>query len=622
MSLKRGIWAFLIVPVVLHCSPRERDFEPGEEVGKGNDGGARGDGPKDPEEREGLGALGASCDEEGALACAGYAQRFQLRCTDGEWSNNGTCPGGFHCDTSEANRGLCQPIVAECEGKGGEPICDGKDLVECGADEVSVDVLERCSECRPEGCYCPEGTARSEGEEPCVSCQAGTFSATEDAESCTPCEPGTYSDAEGATSCTACDAGTYSDEGASSCAVCPVGMVSRSSNATECVRAQVATGNYHTCALLTDGKVRCWGFGASGRLGYGNTDTVGATNEPADAGDVNVGGLVTQIAVGDSHTCALLSDGRVRCWGLGLSGRLGYGSADDVGRLNAPADAGDVNVGGKVVQVTAGNLHTCALLDSGNVRCWGSGLNGRLGYGNTENVGETNTPAEAGDVNVGGKVVQVVAGSAHTCALLVGGDVRCWGSGSAGKLGYGNTEDVGATNEPADVGDVAVGSPVVQIAAGVSHTCALLTDGNVRCWGSGAYGRLGYGNTEDVSVPADVGDVNVGGRVVQIAAGDWHTCALLANGNVRCWGAGDDGRLGYGNTSMVGDDETPADAGDVNVGGTVTQIAVGQDHTCALLTNGNIRCWGKGTSGALGYGNTLRVGATDTPADAGDVPYF
>jgi alpha-tubulin suppressor-like RCC1 family protein len=141
-----------------------------------------------------------------------------------------------------------------------------------------------------------------------------------------------------------------------------------------------------------------------GQLGYGNPDAVGDTpdNLPSDVGDVPVGGAVVQIAAGTEHTCALLDTGNVRCWGRGALGRLGYGNPDTVGDTpdNLPADAGDVPVGGTVLQIAAGGAHICAVHDTGTVRCWGNGSSGRLGYGNTDNIGDTpeNLPEAAGNV--------------------------------------------------------------------------------------------------------------------------------------------------------------------------------------------------------------------------------
>ena len=114
----------------------------------------------------------------------------------------------------------------------------------------------------------------------------------------------------------------------------------------------------------------------------------------------------------------------------------------------------------------------------------------------------------------------------------------------------------------------------------------------------------------------------VGGSVVQVATGDFHTCALLTTGNVRCWGLNDLGQLGYGNTENIGDDETPAEVGDVPVGGSVVQLEASENQTCAVLTSGSVRCWGANNRGQLGYGNTNTLGDDETPAQAGDIVVF
>src|SRR5690606_29410710 len=126
----------------------------------------------------------------------------------------------------------------------------------------------------------------------------------------------------------------------------------------------------------------------------------------------------------------------------------------------------------------------------------------------------------------------------------------------------------------------------------------------------------------DNETPASVGDVDVGGPVVDIAAGTNHTCALLDGGALRCWGRNDVGQLGYGHTRNIGDDEAPASAGDVDVGGAVVKLALGGDHGCALLDTGAVRCWGRGYEGQLGHGVPHDRGDDETAAFAGDVPLF
>ncbi len=371
----------------------------------------------------------------------------------------------------------------------------------------------------------------------------------------------------------------------------------------------------HTCARLDTGDVRCWG--ATAALGYGNLDTVGDDETPASAGNVDVGGPVEQIECGTADTtCALLTTGALRCWGKSVGAELGYGNRQDIGDDETPASAGDIELGGVATHVAAGVFQTCAVLSGGGVRCWGAAVVN----GHPTAIGDDETPASAGDVDVGGAVTQLAAGFYHTCALLTTGSVRCWGFGGYGVLGYGNTLDIGDDETPASAGDVDVGGVVTQIVAGTYHTCALLTSGDVRCWGTGLDNKLGYGNTQpigDNETPASAGSVNVGGAVAQIAAGSEHTCALLTTGAVRCWGSGSYGQLGYANTlSVLG---APASAGVVDLGGPVVQLTAGLSHTCALLESGDVRCWGVGSNGRLGYGNTEWIGDDETPASAGSV---
>ena len=407
---------------------------------------------------------------------------------------------------------------------------------------------------------------------------------------------------------------------------------------------RIAAGAFHTCAVLDGGAVRCWGSGISGRLGYGNARNVGDGVGPdvADVGPVDFGAghTASAITAGNDHTCALLDDATVRCWGDASFGKLGYGNTQDVGDGVGPdvADVGRVllTAGRTVTAISAGSSHTCALLDDATVRCWGLGSSGQLGYGDDNTVGDNETPAGALPVGLGAgrTATAITAGGGHTCALLDDATVRCWGEGFDGSLGYGNTQDVGDGVGPdvADVGpvDLGAGRTAIAITAGSNHTCAVLDTGAVRCWGSGDNGRLGYGSTQDVGDGvgpdvADVGPVDLGAHrtATAVTAAGGHTCAMLDNGRVRCWGFGERGPLGYGNTENVGDGVglDVADAGSVDLGAgrTASGIAADNTHTCAVLDDGSIVCWGEGSSGQLGYGDTFRIGDDETPGFAGPV---
>jgi alpha-tubulin suppressor-like RCC1 family protein len=396
----------------------------------------------------------------------------------------------------------------------------------------------------------------------------------------------------------------------------------------------VTTGDSHTCALFDGGSVRCWGNGSTGALGYGNTNDIGDNEIAESGGDVPLGGNAITVSAGNAHTCAVMSGGDVRCWGWGSFGRLGYNGTNNIGDNETPAGH-TVNLGGTAVAVAAGGLHTCALLTGGRVRCWGHGGDGALGYGNIHDIGDNENPSSAGDVAVGGTVSQVVAGAFHTCAMTNSGSVICWGANDSGQLGYQGVNYIGDNELPNSAGAVLLGyaySPfyipgpdgkAAQITAGYAHTCAVTQAGGVRCWGWGAYGQLGYGNTHDVGrnqYPAAAGDVTLSGQATQVSAGTMHTCALLVGGAVQCWGLGSSGQLGYGNTNSIGDNETPASAGTVSLGEPAIKIAAGGAHTCAVLQSGNIRCWGSGADGRLGYGNTNNIGDNELPTAVDTVP--
>ena len=205
---------------------------------------------------------------------------------------------------------------------------------------------------------------------------------------------------------------------------------------------------------------------------------------------------------------------------------------------------------------------------------------------------------------------QVAAGVEHTCALLSSGAMKCWGSNNYGQLGLGNTDDV---NIPTDLPVFEGGARATAISAGADHTCALFDNGAVKCWGSNNYGQLGLGNTDDVNIPTDLPVFEGGARATAISAGARHTCALFENGAVKCWGYNAIGQLGLGNTINVNLQTVDLDLGS---GVKVTAIRAGGFHTCALFDNGAVKCWGFNKYGQLGLGDTNNRGGA--PNEMGD----
>lgn len=403
---------------------------------------------------------------------------------------------------------------------------------------------------------------------------------------------------------------------------------------------QLATGFRHACATSTDGRLRCWGANDAGQLGYGHMIDVGATpaRTAQSEGDVPIDEPVEHVALGFDHTCVVLVGGRVRCWGLGGDGQLGYGDISSRGGTGAtiPRLLSDIDIGEPIVSVTAGVSHSCALAAAGRVFCWGSNDTGQLGYGSVARIGHEpgSVPRTAGAVPLGGLASSIVAGALFTCARSIDATLRCWGNADFGQLGYGDTEviGIGANNTPAAAGDVPVGTPVLRLYETLgAHVCVGVANDAIRCWGLGGDGRIGYGNENNVgatngSTPEAAGDVSVGAPVVDLFAGGAHTCALTATLGLRCWGDGDEGQLGYGNPNPLGGTPAtvPSNNGDVPTGGLVEDVGVGNQYTCVRYRNGDIKCWGACLRGVCGYGDQTYRGHTPstTPANLAPAPIF
>ncbi|AFE07838.1 hypothetical protein COCOR_07956 [Corallococcus coralloides DSM 2259] len=379
----------------------------------------------------------------------------------------------------------------------------------------------------------------------------------------------------------------------------------------------IRSGNDHACALLNDGSVRCWGYGAYGQLGYENTQNIGDNELPYTAGAVKLLGKATKLAAGGNHSCVVLDTGLVRCWGRNNFGQLGYNSTQNLGDGEPVASFGYVNLGGPATRIAVGAEHSCAVMATGKVRCWGRNQYGQLGYGHVNSIGDDEQPWSAGDVNLGAlTATDVVAGANHTCALLSNDKMLCWGFNNYGQLGQIHFNDIGDNELPNSQPPFEPAGPVSQISAGGTHTCALLKTGAVRCWGLNTSGQLGTGQPLNYSLFRDSGSIDLGTSALQISAGSNHTCALLSTGSVRCWGANASGQLGYGNTSLR---STPGPAVDLD-GATAYQVTASSGtHTCALLSTGKARCWGQGNFGQLGYGNTNNIGDNEQPSAAGDI---
>ena len=418
------------------------------------------------------------------------------------------------------------------------------------------------------------------------------------------------------------------------------------------IPTSIGLGDKHSCAVLTDGTVKCFGANSTGQLGN-NTTTSNGIPQNVLSGGGNLSGIAS-VSGGGGHTCAVVAppgSGGAFCWGANNNGQLGISTATNPNTNSiASIDLSAVRVTtlSQTVQISAGENHTCAATLNG-VWCWGANSLSQVGIADGKDKFKPVHPTGLGATKV---AVKVAAGAAHSCAIIgtptAGGtnQVWCWGDNSAGQTGL--TDDpsvVPIEKKPkpilTDTQSVTWPKPgyaVWDIAAGSNHNCAIVSnkdptisgaDSSLWCWGDGSHGQLGLNPADPIQIgdptgflnaPREVAvfDTNFSGiHFVQLTAGSGHTCGLVANGgaistggHVRCWGSNSAGQLGDGTTQ---DHFTPNEVLGVS---DAIQVAAGADHTCLVRANGQgLLCFGANDSNQLSsgsfsvpnVGNTVKV---------------
>ncbi len=359
-------------------------------------------------------------------------------------------------------------------------------------------------------------------------------------------------------------------------------------NALPKAAQKIATGANFTCAILTGGVVKCWGRNYYGQLGNGsNTGPDTCPTDPCSKVPVSVPGINNAIAIaaGFYHACVVLSDGTIKCWGSNPNGELGNGTTTD---SSMPVSVSGIS---NAVGISAGYHHTCALLSDATVKCWGGNQRAQLGIGTTAGPDDcsatglgscSKTPVSVlgisnvtsigcasqgdgtyvtltdgsakrwgnlistaqNDTNITG-ALNIVTSDSHSCVLLADKTIKCWGYNNWGQLGNGTTSDSASPVSVSGITNV-TGISLAAVGTSYGYSCAVLTDGTTKCWGVNTYGQLGNGTTTFSSVPVTVsGIVNA----VSVATAENHTCAVLSDGAIKCWGSNSKGQLGNGTTT-------------------------------------------------------------------------
>jgi len=369
------------------------------------------------------------------------------------------------------------------------------------------------------------------------------------------------------------------------------------------------TGIDAACIALLNGSVMCWGGNGYGQLGIGNTSRM---QKPTFVPGIT---NATAIARGNGgHTCAVLSNGSVSCWGWNAQGQLGNGNTTD---LYSPSIVRNIS---NAIAAKTSWWYSIALLSNGSVMSWGYNGRGQLGIGNTTRM---LTPVFVRNITT---ATAIGIGWSNGCALLANGSIMCWGENGDGELGLGHNTSTLSTRIVRSI------STATAISTGWGHSCAILSNRSVMCWGDNGYGQLGIGNETTMYAPVTVPGITT---ATSISLGDSHTCVLLSSGPMYCWGQGfgssptlvnlperaakvsagtaytcailSSGGLycgSYGNGQLLipfsNRQRTPAPL-EGSFGGSAS---CSYSHCCTLLSNGSVACSGDGQYGALGSGNT------------------
>ncbi|MFH1729077.1 MAG: hypothetical protein ABIA04_11750 [Pseudomonadota bacterium] len=395
-------------------------------------------------------------------------------------------------------------------------------------------------------------------------------------------------------------------------------------------------GGDNSC-VIQNGIVKCWGD--SDLLGNSGTSDIGTSSSqmgisllPIDLDNFEI----TQMDIQETHACALSTGNIVYCWGLAENAVLGRTGSELID--NATIVAVDLGMNFLAQGITVGGSFSCAYgyktSDfSAGIKCWGQNTNGVLGLKDTQDRGDSTS--EMGNnlpfVEIGSyfEVLKMDAGTNHVCALLKdinGKEIKCWGNNEYGQCGYNSTgnpigDDASDSFTAINLGDA--NKIPMDMCTGNQFSCALLSGNGIKCWGRND-GNLGYENTTDINDPSGSSNVDLGNNTyaTAISCGNDHVCTLTSVGRVKCWGIGTYGRLGYENSETIGDEasEMGSNLSAVSLGYdlTASEISLGSEHTCVLIDEDCVKCWGNNSSGELGQGLAASENIGDQTGEMGD----
>lgn len=381
-------------------------------------------------------------------------------------------------------------------------------------------------------------------------------------------------------------------------------------------------GAYHNCIFTNINTTKCWGSNEFGALGldyvnHQNDTGILIVDSKYDMGEnltyINFTDrfIPIAIALGFETTCAISRNNSVKCFGENLEGQLGNDYISNYILINHAKELIFDNAF-TPLKFAFGKNHTCILSQQKTVRCFGLNIQGQLGYGDVTNRLDAINVSDI-DLGAGFTPKEIYAGDDHVCVLSEEQSVKCWGKNNKYQLGYNHSnhigDNLGEMGESLDILDFGDYIPA-KLALGGEHSCAILNDGNITCWGYNNRGQLGIGVSDQEYRLSESRSrkVNLGEFYAEnIVAGNRHTCAISIYKHIKCWGKNVNGQLGLGNT-IDQNGSSVLDAVDLGDDFVVDKLVGGRDHSCAISVNDTIKCWGKNGGGQLGLGDNLDRG--------------
>ena len=370
---------------------------------------------------------------------------------------------------------------------------------------------------------------------------------------------------------------------------------------------QVSLGDQHSSALTSSGRIFTWGSNSYGQLGDGTTEAKFTPTDITSYFNLEADDKIIQVSLGSNHTSAITLKGHIFTWGVNWYGQLGDGTREE---RYCPTDITsrfNLEVNDRIIQISLGNYHSFALTLMGNIFTWGVNWHGQLGTGTKEASLTPTDITSSLDLEEKDKVVQVVSGYENSSVLTLTGRIFTWGFNWYGQLGDGTTEERHSPTDITSRFNLEVNDRIIQVSLGGSHSSVNTLNGNIFTWGSNHYGQLGDGTTINRHYQFDITscfNLETEETLIQVSSGSFHSLALTSNGRIFAWGNNDYGQLGDETKIIRFSPVEITSYFNLQENETIIQVISGFENSSALTSSGRIFTWGNNDDGQLGDGTT------------------